>query len=107
MNNEKLQAAKDQAAREYGHGDFQQALGYLVAGGDVMEFQDIEDRAMEIYAEKVNGLSIEIVKKLSDWSEKYPRGRVYAMSKMSMDDELVEIEKCAKEFINQLKTTKP
>lgn len=35
---EQQQAAKDQAASEYGHGDFQQALGYLVAGGDVMEF---------------------------------------------------------------------
>ena len=39
-----------------------------------------------------------IVKMLSDWSLKYPRGPIYPMSKMSMDNELIEIEKAAKQF---------
>lgn len=40
----------------------------------------------------------EIVKKLADWSKKYPRGRVYPMSKQTMDNELIEIENEAKEY---------
>jgi len=43
----------------------------------------------------------EIVKALADWSNKYPRGRVYSMNKMSMDEELIEIENIAKEYANQ------
>ena len=43
----------------------------------------------------------EIVKALADWSNKYPRGRVYSMNKMSMDEELIEIENMAKEYANQ------
>jgi len=41
----------------------------------------------------------EIVQKLAEWSKKYPRGRVYPMSKQSMDDELIEIENLAKSFV--------
>lgn len=41
----------------------------------------------------------DIVKMLADWSNRYPRGRVYPMSKMSMDDELIEIEKLAKDYV--------
>jgi len=42
----------------------------------------------------------EIVKKLADWSKKYPRGRVYPMSKQTMDNELIEIENKAKEYVS-------
>jgi hypothetical protein len=43
----------------------------------------------------------DIVKRLADWSRKYPRGRVYPVSKMSMDDELIEIEKAAVAFMEK------
>jgi 1,2-phenylacetyl-CoA epoxidase catalytic subunit len=94
MNNEKLQAAKDQAAREYGHGDFQQALGYLVAGGDVMEFQDIEDRAMEIYAE----MQIKAIKEYAD--SFHGSGHEYWFILGKIDDLI-------RHKLNQFKTTKP
>lgn len=42
--------AKDLAAQEFAHGDFQQLLGYLISGGDILKFQEVEDRAMQIYA---------------------------------------------------------
>lgn len=48
----------------------------------------------------------EIVKKLSDWSRKYPRGMVYSFSQKKMDDELVEIEEAAKSFIDHSLTSK-
>lgn len=43
----------------------------------------------------------QIVQMLADWSNKYPRGKIYHPSKMSMDDELIEIEKLAKEYATQ------
>lgn len=45
----------------------------------------------------------EIVRLLAEWSEKYPRDRIYHVSKMSMDDELIAIEKQAKEWIIDVK----
>lgn len=48
-----------------------------------------------------------IVKELAEWSMKYPRGRVYPMSKLTMDDELVKLEEKAKQFINQLNQPQP
>jgi hypothetical protein len=39
-----------------------------------------------------------IVAKLAEWSKKYPRGMVYPMSKISMDNELIEIENLAKRY---------
>ena len=44
----------------------------------------------------------QLVKDLAEWSIKYPRGRVYPMSKMSMDDELVKLEERAKELSQHL-----
>ena len=44
----------------------------------------------------------QLVKDLAEWSRKYPRGRVYPMSKMSMDDELVKLEERAKELSQHL-----
>lgn len=44
----------------------------------------------------------DIVKKLADWSLKYPRGRIYGMSQKKMDDELIEIENEAKAFITKM-----
>jgi len=50
-------------------------------------------------SEKTEIVSAEsIVAKLAEWSKKYPRGTIYPMSKISMDDELVEIENLAKEY---------
>lgn len=40
----------------------------------------------------------QIVQKLAEWSKKYPRGKVYHISKQSMDDELIAIEKEAVEY---------
>lgn len=50
-NNLTTEEAKDLAAQEFKHGDFQQLLGYLISGGDILEFQEIEDRAMQIYTD--------------------------------------------------------
>lgn len=47
---------------------------------------------------KLNQKALELVKDLANWSRKYPRGEVYHMSKMSMDDELIELEERAKEL---------
>ena len=44
----------------------------------------------------------QLVKDLAEWSRKYPRGRVYPMSEISMDDELVELEERAKELSQHL-----
>lgn len=59
-----LQEAKDLAAIKYGHGDFQQALGYFITENDVIEMQEIEDRAMTIYAEAKNKELIEALKEI-------------------------------------------
>lgn len=45
---------------------------------------------------------LDIVKSLAAWSEKYPRGRTYPMSKMVMDDELIAIEERAKKLVAAL-----
>jgi len=47
-----------------------------------------------------------VVVSLSDWSKKYPRGRVYNASKMTMDDELVEIEESSKKYTDAFLTNK-
>ena len=44
----------------------------------------------------------QLVKDLAEWSRKYPRGRIYPMSKISMDDELVKLEERAKELSQHL-----
>ena len=44
----------------------------------------------------------QLVKDLAEWSRKYPRGRIYPMSKISMDDELVKLEELAKELSQHL-----
>ena len=57
MNNELLQSAKDEAAREYGFKDwneFQRCLSDVLRHAHDYE-EPIINRAMEIYAEKVNG----------------------------------------------------
>lgn len=41
----------------------------------------------------------EVVQSLADWSRKYPKGRIYPMSKITMDDELSEIENKSKLLI--------
>ena len=44
----------------------------------------------------------DVVTELAEWSKKYPRGRVYPMSKKSqMDGELISIEEKAKQLLNQ------
>lgn len=48
----------------------------------------------------------QLVKDLAEWSRKYPRERVYPMSKISMDDELVKLEERAKELSQHLPLTK-
>ena len=46
----------------------------------------------------------EIVRLLAFWSIKYPRNRIYGMSKVTMDDELVEIENLAKAYMEREET---
>ncbi len=48
-------------------------------------------------------LGEEIAKDLAEWSRKYPRGRIYGMSNMSMDEELVAIETKAKNWLKTIK----
>lgn len=45
--------------------------------------------------------AIEIVKMLADWSNRYPRGRTYSFSQIKMDEELIAIEKIAKQFVKE------
>lgn len=45
----------------------------------------------------------EVVTELTEWSEKYPRGRIYPMSQRKMDDELIAIEEKAKQILNTAK----
>lgn len=49
--------------------------------------------------EKTEITSLSIVEKLTNWSKKYPRGRVYSFHQQKMDEELIEIEEEAKKFI--------
>ena len=50
-NKQLLQSAKDEAAREYGHVDFDQACAYCFAmNGRTEMISVITNRAMEIYA---------------------------------------------------------
>ena len=44
---------------------------------------------------------VELVKDFAEWSNKYPRGRVYPMSQKSMDDELIKLEERAKTLTNK------
>ena len=67
--------------------------------------------AMQEYAaqfrkeqEKVTNECSSIVKDLAEWSEKYPRGVVYPMSRIIMDEELVALEERAKAYKNGLIT---
>lgn len=42
----------------------------------------------------------QIVQDLADWSLKYPRGKVYPMRNVTMDNELIDIEERAKKLIS-------
>lgn len=54
MNNELLNAAKDEAAREYKYESFEHAINECLDGfGNLNEINPIVNRAMEIYAEMV------------------------------------------------------
>lgn len=46
--------------------------------------------------ELLNAKCQELVKDLAEWSNKYPRTRIYHPSQMSMDKELIELEERAK-----------
>lgn len=48
-----------------------------------------------------NKTADQIVRALSDWSNKYPRGWVYNTTKQAMDDELISIENDAKAYVNK------
>lgn len=43
----------------------------------------------------------DIIRSLAEWSIKYPKGLIYPMSKITMDDELEQLEKRAKEYCKQ------
>lgn len=45
---------------------------------------------------------LKIVEGLAAWSKKYPRGMIYSMSRITMDDELIELEEQAKQLVEQL-----
>lgn len=42
--------------------------------------------------------AFQLVKDLAEWSKKYPRRKVYPVGKISMDDELIELEERAKQL---------
>lgn len=47
--------------------------------------------------------AIEVAKDLAEWSIKYPRGRIYGMSrKKDMDGQLIKLEERAKEILSHL-----
>ena len=73
-----------------------------VAGGDVMEFQDIEDRAMEIYAEMV---AVEF----ADWIAQNCRMYENEFSLYNLNEDVLEIRPISElyELFNLFKTTKP
>jgi len=43
-----------------------------------------------------------LVNDLAKWSIKYPRNRVYSMSKITMDDELINLEERAKKIYKHM-----
>ena len=55
-------------------------------------------------AEKPMTAEEQLIKDFADWSIKYPRSRVYPMSSLHMDDELVALEKRAKEIMEKSKS---
>lgn len=71
----------------------------FATGWRVIEWLDESTPPVSAMEDAVN-----IVKRLAEWSEKYPRGRIYNISKATMDDELVELEEQAKKYIASLTT---
>lgn len=65
--------------------------------------QPKDKRILELEAEnKALREAADVLSELAKWSRKYPRGRIYGMSQMSMDEELIQIEERAKKCIDQL-----
>lgn len=57
----------------------------------------IEDLKDELHSKDARIKELEeVVQSLADWSKKYPKGKIYPMSKITMEDELSEIENKAK-----------
>jgi hypothetical protein len=69
-------------------------------------FNVVGQRNAKLQSDKETLLeALKITTELAEWSERYPRGRTYPISKINMDDELIAIEEKAKKFIAITKST--
>lgn len=64
----------------------------------------ISDAELSLLRERVKSAddAKQLVEDLAAWSTKYPRSGIYPMSKMDMDDELIELENRAKAITSTL-----
>jgi hypothetical protein len=78
---------------------YQTDIGYDDRHEEVIVGQDKAASAILSLIEREQQPLKEIAQGLADWSRKYPRGRIYSASNMSMDDELIALEEKAKEIL--------
>lgn len=92
---------KDKAIREF-ESTFKYDSDY--SRGAVSGFEkglDHRDAEVSALRERVDKAE-QLVQDFAAWSTKYPRSKVYPMSKINMDDELIELENRAKEIAEAL-----
>jgi len=96
MENEKLKLAKDACCKKIGYDNWDDYC-HIFSKEDRKLIDSIAIKYNELMNEEYKD-AIKVAYDLAEWSRKYPRWQTYPMAKISMDDELIALEKRAKQL---------